>query len=374
MRDSRLDKLAGLILSHSIHISRGEAFHVTADDHSRPLVKALLREAKKIGAMVQVELTSQEISRLQLELYDPDDGGVSAAFLADKAEIGIRMFQNLAGEVSIRSYQNDQELSGIPPAVLQLAGRQGKTLEDLVVNHRRWVLFEYPTPGQAQRAGMSFDDYFDFVLSVSCVDYAAMQQSVKPLKQLMERTDRVHITGPGTDLSFSINGLPAIPCCGEFNIPDGECFTAPVKDSVQGVITYNTPSIYWGHTFSGIRLEFAEGRIVKASAGQSGDFIDKIFDTDEGARYIGEFAIGFNPLILEPFCNTLFDEKICGSFHFTPGDSYDEVPNGNKSSIHWDLVLIQRLEYGGGEIWFDDTLVRKDGLFTLPELSGLNPA
>jgi aminopeptidase len=373
MQDPRLDRLAGLILSHSLHMHPGEAYHISADLTALPLVKALLRETKRIGAFAQVELSSQEISRLLLDLYHPDDGGISAAFITGKTEIGIRMFQNLVGDVVIRSYQNDQELSGVPSSVLQMAGRLGKPLKDLVVNHRRWVLFEYPTPGQAQRAGMSFDEYFDFVLSVSCVDYQAMEKNVQPLQHLMQQTDRVRIKGPGTDLSFSIKGMPAIPCCGEFNIPDGECFTAPVKGSVQGVITFNTPSIYWSHTFSDIHLEFTDGKIVKADAGQSGDFIGKILDTDEGARYIGEFAIGFNPLIREPFCNTLFDEKICGSFHFTPGAAYDEAPNGNDSSIHWDLVQIQRPEYGGGEIWFDDCLIRKDGLFILPELSGLNP-
>ncbi|HBP38534.1 MAG TPA: hypothetical protein DD640_07310 [Clostridiales bacterium] len=220
--------------------------------------------------------------------------------------------------------------------------------------------------------GISFDSYFDFVLDVSCVDYAAMQHNTEPLKALMERTDRVRIKGPGTDLAFSIRGIPAIPCCGECNIPDGECFTAPVKDSVEGVITFNTPSIFWGTTFTGIRFEFAGGRIIKATASQNEDLLNKILDTDAGARSVGEFSLGFNPLVREPFCNTLFDEKISGSFHLTPGACYLEAPNGNESAIHWDLVQIQRPEYGGGEIWFDDLLIRKDGLFTVPELYALN--
>ena len=252
--------------------------------------------------------------------------------------------------------------------------RLAKPFRDLLINHRRWVLFEYPTPGQAQRAGMSFDQYTDFVLDVSVVDYQAMQAAARPLKQLMERTDRVRLTGAGTDLAFSIKGIPAIPCCGEFNLPDGECFTAPVRDSVNGFVTFNTPTNYWGRTLNGIRLEFAQGRIIKATAANQADedVLNKVLDTDEGARYVGEFAIGFNPRIREPFCNTLFDEKIAGSFHFTPGACYDDAPNGNASAIHWDLVHIQRPEYGGGDMWFDDVLVRHDGLFTLPELSALN--
>lgn len=373
MRDPRFEQLARIILNHSMRIQKGEAFRVSADTAAIPLVKAILSEAAQIGAFAQVDLTNQEISRQLLEMYHPDDGGLSAAFLADKTQIGIRQLENLVGSVIIRAYQNDQELAGIPPPVLQLFSAAGKPLQDLQINHRRWVLFEYPTAGQAQRMGLSLEKYFDFVLDVACVDYQAMQQNSKPLQQLMQQTDRVRIVAPGTDLSFSIRGIPAVPCSGEYNIPDGECFTAPVRDSVQGTITYNTPSNYWGRTFNHICFEFENGRIIKAGADQHSDVLNQILDSDEGARYIGEFALGFNPLIREPFCNTLFDEKICGSLHFTPGSCYDDAPNGNVSSVHWDLVQIQRPEYGGGEIWFDDQLIRKDGLFVVPELKALNP-
>jgi aminopeptidase len=373
MRDPRLDKLARLMLNHSMRISKGESFHISSDIAGIPLVKAILAEAGQAGALAQVELTNQEVSRCVLETYKPDDGGITASFLADKAQTGIRQFQNLVGSIVIRAYANDQELAGIPPAVLQLSAAQGKPFKDLLIDQRRWVLFEYPAHGQAQRLGMSYDRYYDFVMDVACVDYQAMAVNAGFLKALMEKTDRVRITGPGTDLAFSIRDMAAVPCCGEYNIPDGECFTAPVRDSVHGVITYNAPSNYWGRTFNGIRFEFDQGRIVKASADQHSDTLAKILDSDEGARYVGEFALGFNPLIREPFCNTLFDEKICGSFHFTPGSCYKDAPNGNDSTIHWDLVQIQRPEYGGGEIWFDDVLIRKDGLFTLPELKALNP-
>lgn len=372
MQDPRLDQLARLMLHHALNIKRGEAFHITADMSALALVKAILREAKDIGALVQVDWTNQEITRQLLELYDPADEA-TAAFLSDKAQCGIRQYQNLVGDIAIRAYANDQELNLINPAVRQLDARLAKPFKDLVVNRRRWVLFEYPTPGQAQRAGMSFDRYEDFVLAVSCIDYAAMQRRAKPLQALMQRTDRVRLTGTGTDLTFSIKGIPAVPCCGEFNLPDGECFTAPVRDSVNGTIFYNTPTVYWGRTLTGIRLTFRDGRIEEASAGPDTDLLLRILDTDPGARYIGEFALGFNPLIREPFCNTLFDEKITGSFHFTPGSCYDDAPNGNDSAIHWDLVHIQRPEYGGGEVWFDDVLIRKDGLFILPELTALNP-
>jgi aminopeptidase len=193
-----------------------------------------------------------------------------------------------------------------------------------------------------------------------------------PLVQLLERTDKVQIKGPGTDLTFSIKNIPVIKCDGEKNIPDGEVYTAPVKDSVNGVIRYNTPSPHDGFVFKDMELTFEKGKIIKAVSNDS-DRCNAIFDTDDGARYVGEFAFGVNPQIHDAMGDILFDEKIAGSIHFTPGASYDDAFNGNKSAVHWDLVLIQTPAYGGGEIYLDDVLVRKDGLFVIDELKGLNP-
>jgi aminopeptidase len=314
-----------------------------------------------------------ELTRKMLALIDPDDPAASRAFLKHKADWSINKFQDLVGNIAIRAYANDQELAAVPAAVRRLNAQMDQPFRDLLINHRRWVLFEYPTPAQAQRAGMPFEDYFDFCLTVSCVDYAAMRRNAQPLADRMARTDRVRIVGPDTDLRFSIRGIPAVPCSGECNIPDGECFTAPVRDSVNGHITFNAPSIHWGTTFNKIHFEFAAGKIVSAAAEQHTDKLNQILDSDEGARYLGEFSLGFNPLITQPFCNTLFDEKISGSFHLTPGSCYDEASNGNQSTIHWDLVQIQRPDYGGGEIWFDEGLIRKDGLFVPDDLLPLNP-
>lgn len=199
-----------------------------------------------------------------------------------------------------------------------------------------------------------------------------MSDAMNPLVDLMNKTDKVHILAKDTDLTFSIKGIPAVKCDGACNIPDGEVYTAPVKDSVNGVISYNVPSIENGFRFENVRLEFKDGKIIKATANNS-DKANALFDTDEGARYVGEFALGVNPYVTKAIGDILFDEKISGSFHFTPGCCYDDAPNGNKSAVHWDLVLCQTPEFGGGEIWFDDVLVRKDGRFVLPELFGLNP-
>jgi aminopeptidase len=255
---------------------------------------------------------------------------------------------------------------------MKLAMKLLKPVLDQRVNKTKWVVLRWPTSSMAQMAGMSTEAFEDFFFRVCTLNYSKMEGAMKPLVALMNDTDRVRITGPGTDLNFSIRGISTIACSGAHNIPDGEVFSCPVKDSVQGHIQYNAPTIYQGTGFDSIKLAFKNGRITDAT-GSNTKRINEILDTDDGARFIGEFALGFNPFILEPMRDILFDEKIAGSFHFTPGQAYDDADNGNRSQVHWDLVCIQRPEYGGGEIYFDDKLVRKDGKFVLEELKALNP-
>jgi aminopeptidase len=200
-----------------------------------------------------------------------------------------------------------------------------------------------------------------------------MARAMAPLERRMQTADQVLIKGPGTDLTFSIKGIGAKMCGGDRNIPDGEVFSCPVKDSINGRIQFNTPSLYSGTKFENVCLEFKDGKVVKATANNTRR-LNEILDTDAGARYTGEFALGFNPYILNPMCDILFDEKIAGSFHLTPGQCYEECDNGNHSAVHWDMVLIQRPDWGGGEIWFDGELIRKNGMFVPRDLKPLNPA
>jgi len=243
---------------------------------------------------------------------------------------------------------------------------------DYRVNKTRWVVLRWPSPSMAQAAGMSTEAFENLYFDVCTMDYAKMAKAMIPLEKLMKRTDRVHLKGPGTDLTFSIKGIGAKKCEGTRNIPDGEVFSCPTKTSANGVIQFNTPTLYSGSKFENVKLELKNGKVVSASANNS-KRLNEILDTDAGARFIGEFAIGFNPHIQNPMCDILFDEKIAGSLHFTPGQAYEDCGNGNKSAIHWDMVLIQRPEWGGGEIWFDGKLIRKDGLFVPKELQALNP-
>jgi aminopeptidase len=279
--------------------------------------------------------------------------------------------KDIDGFISIRSLESDYTNADCSKQVLD----HRKKMQPLQKTRlgKKWVLLNYPTEGGAHKAKMSFEQYIDYMLDVMNVDYEKMDRDFEPLRKLMEKTDKVRIVSPETDLSFSIKGINVVPCSGQNNIPDGEIYTAPVKDSVNGTITYNTPSPFRGIVFDKVSLTFENGKIIKCSAANNQEMLEEIFNTDEGARYVGEFAIGVNPKITQPMTNTLYDEKIAGSIHFTPGMSYEAAPNGNNSAIHWDLVLIQTPEFGGGEIYFDDVLIRKDGMFVIEELMPLNP-
>lgn len=367
MKDPRFEKLAKLIVSHSVNLQPGEHALIRADVEAIPFVKVLVREIYNAGAIPHVRLGHEEISREILM-------GVDDKYYDFEAKWNKQVYEDVDAVISIYAELNDSATQDVPFANKVLAEKRMRPVSDIIIKHKKWTLLNYPTYGLAQKAKMSYDAFFDFLFDVCTVDYQKMKEAFIPLKELMERTDKVRITGPGTDLTFSIKGIPAIPCYGTNNIPDGEIFTAPVKESVNGVIRYNTASPYQGIVFNNVELTFENGKIVKATADNHQDKLEEIFNTDEGARYVGEFAIGVNPKILHPMGDILFDEKIAGSIHFTPGQCYEgEADNGNKSAIHWDLVLIQRPEYGGGQIYFDDVLIRDNGIFVLDTLKGLNP-
>jgi aminopeptidase len=275
--------------------------------------------------------------------------------------------------IALRGSHNIAEMSDVPDATRRKISSTLRPVLDYRINKTRWVVLRWPTPAMAQQAQMSTAAFADFYFRVCTLDYSRMAPGMKALQTLMEKTDRVHLKGPGTDLRFSIKGIGAVSCGGGHNIPDGEVFSCPVKESVEGEVTFNAPTIYQGTAFDGVHLEFAKGKIIHATAQANEAQLKQILDSDAGARYIGEFSLGFNPFILQPMRDILFDEKIAGSFHFTPGQAYAQAGNGNKSSIHWDLVCIQRPEYGGGEVWFDGKLIRRDGLFVPKALQKLNP-
>lgn len=369
MLDPRITKLAELLCSHSCKLSEADTLLIHAFDIPEEAVAELVRVAQSTGAKVAVRLESNLIRRQILQ-------GATKESVQLIAKVEKYEMEQMTAYIALRGSHNYAEHSDVSGEIMNLWSTEYTTpvVFGVRVPNTKWAALRWPTPGMAQQANMSTPAFEKFYFDVCTMNYAKMAVACAPLEDLMSNTDRVRLVGPGTDVSFSIKGVGAVACTGRRNIPDGECFSAPVKDSVNGVVQYNTISLYQGTEFKDIRLEMKDGKIVDASAGAQTELLNKILDTDPGARYFGEFAIGFNPYILHPMKDTLFDEKIAGSFHFTPGNSYDPPGgNGNISSIHWDIVNIQRPDYGGGEIWFDDVLIRKDGLFVLPELQGLNP-
>ena len=367
MIDPRLTKLADLLVNYSVTVQPGEHVLIEAIGIDNALVKELIKAVHGAGGYPHVALRDPEITRaLVMNATDEQIAAWQAidSFAMDKMQAYI----------GVRGADNIYEMADVPQPKMSLYQSQysHKVHSENRVKRTKWVILRYPTPAMAQLAGKSTEQFEDFYFNVCTLDYRRMEQAMDPLQELMQKTDQVRIVGPGTDLSFSIKDIGAVKCCGKRNIPDGEVYSAPVRDSINGVLSYNTPSPYLGFTFENVKLTFENGKVVKAEANDT-ERINQVFDTDEGARYIGEFAIGVHPGIQDPMKDTLFDEKIDGSFHFTPGQCYDAAYNGNKSAIHWDMVCIQRPEYGGGEIWFDGRLIRKDGRFVIPELDGLNP-
>lgn len=364
--DLREKKLAGLLINYSTRIKPEEKVLIEYEGACcLPLVKSLIRETYAVGGWPYVTIRDSKIIR-EIAMHCSEEQ------LKYQADYTLHQNQGMDAYIGIRAFDNIAELSDVPTAQMNLYQRTLRQASNDLIDHTKWVVLKYPSASMAQLAAMSEDAFTDFYYDVSTIDYKRMSKAMDPLVELMNRTDQVHILGPGTNLTFSIKGIGAIKCDGRMNIPDGEVYTAPVKDSMNGRISYNTPSSEQGFTYESIRFEVKNGKIIDAVANDR-KRINDLLDTDEGARYFGEFALGVHPHILEPMKDTLFDEKIAGSFHLTPGMAYDDAFNGNKSALHWDLVSIQRPEYGGGEIWFDGKLIRRDGRFVLPELKGLNP-
>ena len=366
MTDPRVTQLAQNLVRHSCRVQPEE--HVLLDliDAPDEIGLKLIRAVRNAGGNPHVRLRR---SRITAEMF----AGATEQQYASIASLELAEMQRMQAYIAIRGADNSFENSAVPPAAMKLTQKFLKDVHEYRVCRTKWCVLRWPSPSMAQAAGMSTEQFENFYFRCCLADYDKLKVAMDHLAERMMRADRVHIVGPGTDLSFSIKGMPAIPCAGEMNIPDGEVFTAPVRDSVNGTISYTAPSVYQGIPFDGIRLRFEAGKIVEAHCNGNDDALNKILDSDEGARYIGEFSFGTNPEILLPMRDILFDEKIAGSFHFTPGNAYENCDNGNRSQVHWDLVCIQRPDFGGGRIFLDDELIRKDGFFIDPALAVLNP-
>lgn len=368
MRDPRFCKLADLLIDYSTRVQKGEKVLIEASAIPSEMISALI---EKVGIREGLPFVEVKDQRVQRSLYM----NATAEQMRLLGGFEMARMKEMDVYIGLRGLDNSTETADVPQDRMKLyldhVARPVHFEER--VNNTKWCVLRWPTPSMAQSAGMSTEAFEDFYFEVCTMDYARMAEAQKPLKARMEACREVRILGPrDTDITFSIDGIPVIPCIGDYNIPDGETFTAPVRDSVNGVIHFNAPTIYQGQPFDDIRLTFKDGKCTEAS-GSDSEGINRILDTDEGARYVGEFSVAYNPHITRPMRDILFDEKIAGSIHFTPGQAYEMADNGNRSNIHWDMVLIQREDAGGGELYFDSELIRKDGLFVTGDLSPLNP-
>lgn len=368
MKDPRITLLATNLLDYSIEIQPGEKLLIEARGlYSLELVKELIRLTTERGAIPVWYYNDEELLRHFV-------GGATEEQMQAFTAHHLTQTKDVQCYIAIRGSENAFSMADLPEEKMKQYNQIyiKKVHLEHRVPHTRWCVLRFPNSAMAQLAETSQEAFEDFYFRVCNLDYRRLSAAMDPLQALMDRTDQVHIKGPGTDLRFSIKDIPSVKCHGDRNIPDGEVFTAPVRDSVNGTLAFNAPALRDGTLYTGLRFSFENGRIVAASCDGDDAKLNEYLDTDDGARYIGEFSLGTNPFIHHPMKDTLFDEKIYGSFHFTPGQCYKEAFNGNDSAIHWDLVCIQTPEYGGGEIWFDGVLIRKDGTFVHPELTGLN--
>jgi len=365
MTDPRFEKLATVLVDYSTALKKGDRVLLDMMDVPDEFCIELLRAARRRGAVPVVEVRHTRIGRELLR-------GTDQAHASLARDLELFRMKKMQAYIAIRGSANANENADVPADRMSLYSRLTRPVIDHRVKRTRWCVLRWPTPSMAQSAGMSTEAFEDFYFQVCTLNYRKMARAMAPLEHRMKKADQVRIKGPGTDLAFSIKDIGAVMCKGDRNIPDGEVFSCPVRNSIQGRIQFNAPTLYSGTKFENVCLEFKDGRIIKATSNNTRR-LNEILDTDPGARYTGEFSLGFNPYILNPLCDILFDEKIAGSLHLTPGQAYEQCDNGNRSAVHWDMVLIQRPDWGGGEVWFDGELIRKNGRFLPKDLRPLNP-
>lgn len=358
MKDPRINKLANLLINHSCALRAGENVLIESIGAPKEIIIALIHEVRAVGANPFVSIKDDQIIRELCSCYTEE-------YVKMMADFELYTLKQMDAFIGIRAFMNISELSDVPRDKINNVLKyymQPVHLEQKN-EYTRSVLLRWPTAAMAQRADMSTEAFEDFYFNACIIDYTKLEKMMEPIVALMQKTDKVRIVGPGdTDISFSINGMPKNKNAGRHNIPDGEISTAPTRNSVEGRIKFNVPSNYYGTTFENICLDFKNGKVINAASNET-EKINKVLNIDAGARYTGEFAFGLNPYITKPMKDILFDEKIRGSIHIALGNAYKKCDNSNRSAIHWDLILIQTPEWGGGNIYFDDKLIRKDGEF-----------
>jgi aminopeptidase len=340
----KLQKLADILVNYSISLKKGEKVLLRGYGfESYPLIRELYQKCLEAGAIsVDVRFSVDELSRIFLE--EANDQQLKHLTALDK-----KIANSYDAMLQIVADENPYEMSGIDQKKLQIVQKSRKPLSD-ILHKKKWCLFYYPNTASAAMAKKSLEQWEDFVLDSCILDWEKEEKMQKKFIKLMEKVKHVKIVGEETDLELSIAGQKWKTCCGKANMPDGEIFTSPVRNSVNGEIKYNVPTNYQSHDFDWVKLWIKNGKVVKEESNNQKP-LPGILNTDKGSRYFGEFAFGLNKNIKEGTRQILFDEKMGKSLHMALGKCYDECPNGNDSSVHWDLIF--KFAPAGAELFFD---------------------
>jgi aminopeptidase len=367
VRDPRVDKLADVLVDYSVAVQTGDRVMVQGSTTAEPLLKAIIVKVLQAGGHPFMRVGLSGMDEIHFR-YASDE---QLQYVPEPLKLVMETYDKF---ISVRALENTKAMSGIDPTKVVLkqqaqADLMKTFMARAAAGEVRWVGTQYPTNAHAQDADMSLTDYEDFVFGACLPEiddpvgywtrFSAWQQKIV---EWFKGKDKVHVTGPGTDLSLCVAGRSFVNCDGRENMPDGEVFTGPIEDSVEGHVLFSYPAVYKGREVEGVRLWFEKGRVVKATADKNQEYLLQMLDTDEGSRYVGEFAIGTNKGITRFTRSTLFDEKINGTFHMALGKGFPESGSVNESAIHWDMVCDLR---DGGEIRVDDTLMYTNGEFVI---------
>jgi aminopeptidase len=361
MIDPRITKQADILVNYSLKVKKGENVLILAEFAARPLVLEIYKFLLKAGVSeVRFRYDSERFSDEFSDYFFKYAGPEQIKHFPKIEEFEMK---NVDCYIRIDAKENTRGLSSADTKKIAERSRILSPITDHRVDKTRWVVTKYPTAGQAQEADMSLSDYTDFVYNaINNVDWSKKFKEQEKLRKLVDGTKTVRIIGKGTDITLDIGGRRAANAGGEYNMPDGEVFTAPIESKTRGFITYTFPAIYMGKEFHDVRLEFKEGRVVKASAQKNEGDLNKILDMDEGSRILGELGIGNNFEIQKFTKDILFDEKIGGTVHLALGRGYKENGSKNRSGLHWDMIKDLR---DGGELYFDGSLVQRNGKFII---------
>jgi len=363
-----LSRLADVIVNDCLSIEDGDLIILEGIDLPDNLLSDFADHLLAMKIQPYVIQKSQKILIQNIQNHNSEIIGLQADFEINimkraKAFIGLRFPTNLYMMECLGKSDREKILTNfIKPVHFEYRN-----------NNLQWVYFRFPTREFAKNSGQNYTEFTKNYFNASLVNYEKMAYAFDPLAKLISKCQEVRIVSDSTDLRFYMSGKGVYKSCGQHNLPDGEIFTSPDKSSIEGFIRFNIPSIYYGNYFENIELEFRKGKIVGCHAENNSDLLKSILDIDEGAKFVGEFAIGLNPFVKTPILDILWDEKMHGSLHLAIGNAYPVSNNGNKSAIHWDLILNQTSDYGGGALYFDERLVRKNGLFIDDHLQHLNP-